>query len=467
MRGFGQAYPSTGTRGFGLGQYVTPLGQLRDPRLSYAKQLRKKASSTAPVGHWMQGLARVFQGYLAGQLQDEAMRGMRGNVDAKGRAITELYTDKVVDMPASATPDMTGKIMPEQYADVSDMWMGTAGQPLTGDVAPTKDYSGARSPTFIGGPVIDPASDRPNWMREGGKESPLGRLNLTPQFPAHTTPEISHQEMGKYGKLLQALNQSQYGGVNPSLIMAGVVQKADRAYKEQREDLKYGRERADTLTDMERKHKYSLALQRLKRKPDPRYETVQNPLGRGGVGQEDQFGKLFNYQKPDKPKTYQDGELRHLKRAGKDITEQYDKETNKWAVYATSPQWNPRVGDRASQKRPGVYNLPDGSQISHNQLMSQYRSANNLMDPLDIRFLERDDPDRAAMEREKARNAMPFNEYAKTYFNIDVHGGYKPKAPKQSASGGLPTPQTQAEFKALPSGAEYIDPDDGRRYRKP
>lgn len=32
---------------------------------------------------------------------------------------------------------------------------------------------------------------------------------------------------------------------------------------------------------------------------------------------------------------------------------------------------------------------------------------------------------------------------------------------------GVTTPQTQAEYDALPSGAIYIDPDDGKRYRKP
>jgi len=34
-------------------------------------------------------------------------------------------------------------------------------------------------------------------------------------------------------------------------------------------------------------------------------------------------------------------------------------------------------------------------------------------------------------------------------------------------SGEFPTPQTQAEFDALPPGAEYIDPDDGKLYKKP
>lgn len=33
--------------------------------------------------------------------------------------------------------------------------------------------------------------------------------------------------------------------------------------------------------------------------------------------------------------------------------------------------------------------------------------------------------------------------------------------------GSMPRPQTQADFDALPSGATYVDPDDGQTYRKP
>lgn len=45
-----------------------------------------------------------------------------------------------------------------------------------------------------------------------------------------------------------------------------------------------------------------------------------------------------------------------------------------------------------------------------------------------------------------------------------------PDAPTQSGASDAtapPTPTTQADFDALPSGALYIDPDDGKTYRKP
>ncbi|MVS97887.1 hypothetical protein [Devosia marina] len=47
---------------------------------------------------------------------------------------------------------------------------------------------------------------------------------------------------------------------------------------------------------------------------------------------------------------------------------------------------------------------------------------------------------------------------------VDAIGGARP-AP--SSGNVLPTPQTQADFDALPPGALYIDPDDGKQYRKP
>ena len=46
-------------------------------------------------------------------------------------------------------------------------------------------------------------------------------------------------------------------------------------------------------------------------------------------------------------------------------------------------------------------------------------------------------------------------------------GGGGQAAPAQQAQGGPPMPKTDAEFAALPSGTKYIDPDDGKTYRKP
>lgn len=54
---------------------------------------------------------------------------------------------------------------------------------------------------------------------------------------------------------------------------------------------------------------------------------------------------------------------------------------------------------------------------------------------------------------------------------LQATAGQTPAAiePPASLGGGgtPPTPQTQADFDALPSGAVYTDPDDGKQYRKP
>ncbi len=195
------------------------------------------------------------------------------------------------------------------------------------------------------------------------------------------------------------------------------------------------------------------------------YQTTQNPFGLGGVGQTGPGGKIYNYQKPIQPKKPQDGELRKFNSNGKIITQQYDAENDDWYDFVESPQFNPRSGSRGRNPQAGMYRLPNGQYINHGQLMSEYKQANNLMDPLDIRFLQTEDPKRAAIEWDRLRNAMPFDQWAKSQFGIDVRGGFKPMT--SAEAGEVPIPQTQDDFNALPSGTEYIDPDDGKRYRKP
>lgn len=48
-----------------------------------------------------------------------------------------------------------------------------------------------------------------------------------------------------------------------------------------------------------------------------------------------------------------------------------------------------------------------------------------------------------------------------------IGAGSNPRAHKPAATKGPATPKTDAEFKALPSGTLFIDPDDGKIYRKP
>lgn len=44
---------------------------------------------------------------------------------------------------------------------------------------------------------------------------------------------------------------------------------------------------------------------------------------------------------------------------------------------------------------------------------------------------------------------------------------YAKKKAERARAAGIPAPKSQAEYDALPSGTEYVDPGDGKRYKKP
>ena len=90
------------------------------------------------------------------------------------------------------------------------------------------------------------------------------------------------------------------------------------------------------------------------------------------------------------------------------------------------------IASQGKQPKAGEYALPNGSRVTHAQIMSQYKQDNKLMDDLDLQILSKTDPARAAVEREKISKAQPFDQYAKQRFGIDVYGG--------AAGAGAPTP---------------------------
>lgn len=93
--------------------------------------------------------------------------------------------------------------------------------------------------------------------------------------------------------------------------------------------------------------------------------------------------------------------------------------------------------------KPGVYELPNKTAISHAQLMSQYRLENNLIDGLDLQILEQTDPARASIERDKIANAQPFDKWAEDGFGVDVRGGFKPEEIDPTPT---PMPKTKDEL---------------------
>jgi len=112
----------------------------------------------------------------------------------------------------------------------------------------------------------------------------------------------------------------------------------------------------------------------------------------------------------------------------------------------------------ATRSGPGVHRLPDGSTVSNPQLLSMWRTENSLLDPLDLQILGKTDPGRAAMERDKINKAMPFQQWARQRFGVDVTGGFTPlpATPPPGSPQPTPRPMGNVEQRKQLGGKSYV-----------
>ena len=112
----------------------------------------------------------------------------------------------------------------------------------------------------------------------------------------------------------------------------------------------------------------------------------------------------------------------------------------------------------ALRRGPGVHELPDGSTVSNSQLMSMWRTENSLLDPLDLQILGKTDPGRAAMERDKINKAMPFQQWTRQRFGVDVSGGFTPlpATPPPGSPQPTPRPMGNVEQRKQLGGKSYV-----------
>lgn len=96
--------------------------------------------------------------------------------------------------------------------------------------------------------------------------------------------------------------------------------------------------------------------------------------------------------------------------------------------------------------KANIHTLPDGSKISNSQLVSQYKLDNNLLDEIDIKILSSSNPEQADIERQRIRDALPFNEWAKQKFGIDVRGGFEAAEPRTVLEDPIDLPATKNEL---------------------
>ena len=121
-----------------------------------------------------------------------------------------------------------------------------------------------------------------------------------------------------------------------------------------------------------------------------------------------------------------------------------------------------RMGETVVGAIPGAGGIPTPA--------IDYENEKNLM-VADVRKLIEKDPNLSNQERETLSRTLGSGTFQtpgsaiRTLNNVvSFIEGKKLYGQKKA---GIASPKTQQEFNALPSGAAYIDPDDGRRYRKP
>lgn len=83
-----------------------------------------------------------------------------------------------------------------------------------------------------------------------------------------------------------------------------------------------------------------------------------------------------------------------------------------------------------------------------------------------LRTLRQDTTDRAERARRRLRDFQPDSPQAGASPEAVEPRGLLTNQPQRPDEGQIARPTTQQEFDALPVGALYIDPDDGRTYRK-
>ena len=97
--------------------------------------------------------------------------------------------------------------------------------------------------------------------------------------------------------------------------------------------------------------------------------------------------------------------------------------------------------------------------VSNTDLATAEKSAANLDKVQDAgQAVEQLKRVKATLERAREEARGSFDQISSLY--------QQPAQPQAGAQGGHATPQTQADFDALPAGSLYIDPDDGKLYRK-
>ncbi len=242
-----------------LGGIRLPGSNLIDPRRELANAMLASSVQRRPERSWTQGAARMMQALvgthlnnLSKQDQDKALEGMMSGFADKTVTHAPIPNPQVKELESQAQTALgAAQDHMDQFGGIDNQGLGFQ---MTGDAQ--------------------------NLMRRAS------------DLPEQITPEPTVIP-GSTDRALQKLGALKGNVYAQNLYQQLLVQKM----AEQQEERRYQRGRKDGMADF----KEQLEIRKSYEPPPPAYSTVQSPYGLGGVGQQDQFGKIVNYQSPQKP----------------------------------------------------------------------------------------------------------------------------------------------------------------------
>jgi len=437
---------------------------------------------------------KITGAFLARQAQEVRLAENKARADKQADLVRSIFGEKETILEARPADDLTGEVTeretiapgadrtstgeligPRQNADINLIRENFEFAPNPNDREPRSPLVTPRDPLRGINPAAnanlrnDPQGLAQALIGAGGlgptqfggasqvrgltdisleKGPPQPQLDLTQQFPVPeitADQEITQDNLSLLGQLLLGGIESERnrGGLPFSTIInPALKQQQDRRALE-REQKKFDRgnlakKEAATLADTRKVKAAALKAENailLKKTPSPtdsnRTINTRFKAELFNAGVTDENGKIIDSTKLQ------------------GVLDKFKKEA------------------KVKADRPGVYKLPKtksnptgAGTISHAQLFREYKQENSIKDPLEILVLTQIDPKAAGVAQRKSDAAMPFAQWAKRKRGIDVLRGFIPEPDAVPEDNGIARPQTQEEYDALPSGAQFID-DEG------
>ena len=313
-----------------------------DPKSTQQKSLANamagNALKTSPVGHWTQALARIMQGYVGGQINQnvaseeerrqadaqqtlqQALAGYRGDTTTP---ISAPLTGMAESRPQVANLDMN---IPGQGQDVGELMRVLAGNPDTAHLATDLQMSqveaGMKPKTTNLQEIYDPSS--PTGTRYVSRETALGQPGKMPSG--------MDMQFGPDGRLIRMSTGRKGAGGADSNLSTATVNKIQKKQLDAQE----GMARLDNIQAL-----YEPRFQQIPTRLGMKWTSLKSKFDVGEVAPQD-MTDLYDYS------MYQATSLENLNRL-----------LNELSGAAVSPQEFTRIAATMPKVGEGIFDGDD------------------------------------------------------------------------------------------------------------